>query len=129
MKSGVIAGATAGLVGGIVGDIVGAIGYYAGLFEMGSVDIAYASVIAIVLTIIFGAIFGAIYSRFHDQIPGIGVSKGLYFGLMIWFIKDIAAGACVGFVEGVIPSAIWLIFIGFFMWITYGPLLGALYKK
>jgi hypothetical protein len=128
MKSGVAAGAIAGLVGGIVGDIVGAIGYYAGLFEMESANIAYSAVIGIVLTIIFGTIFGAIYSRFHDQIPGIGVSKGLYFGLMIWLIKDIAAGAYIGFVEGVIPTAIWLQ-SGFFMWITYGPLLGALYKK
>ena len=128
MKSGVIAGSIAGFVGGIVSDIVGVIAINAGLLEMESANIAYSAVIGIVLSIMFGAIFGAIYSRFHDQIPGIGVSKGLFFGLMIYLIKDIAAGAYIGFVGGMHPAAIWLQ-SGFFIWITYGPLLGVLYKK
>jgi len=44
-------------------------------------------------------------------------------------IKDIAAGAYAALVGGVTDFAIGLIFTGFFMWITYGPVLGALYKK
>jgi len=79
----------------------------------------------------FGAIFGALYSRLHDPIPGKGISKGFNFGLMIWLIKDIAAGAFVPLLSRHLHWTIWiaLIFIGFFKWITYGSLLGALYKK
>ncbi len=83
----------------------------------------------ILLTVIFGAIFGAMYARFHDQIPGDGASKGLYFGLMIWLVKDIAAGVYIGVVDRIPSITIGLIYGGFFMWIAYGPVLGTLYKK
>jgi hypothetical protein len=84
-----------------------------------------------VLSIVFGAIFGALYSRFHDPIPGKGISKGIYFGLMIWLVKDIAAGAFVPLLSRRLDwtVSIALIFVGFFEWIVYGSLLGALYKK
>lgn len=89
----------------------------------------YSVAFMIVLGIIFGTVFGAIYSRFHDLIPGKGISKGLYFGLMIWFIKDIAAGAYTALTMGQVATGIGLIVVGFFMWIAYGPVLAALYKK
>lgn len=84
---------------------------------------------SIVLTVIFGAIFGAAYVKFYDVIPGSGVSKGLYFGLIIWFIQGVAGGAYLGIHAMEFDVAIRLIFIGFFMWISYGPVLGVLYKK
>jgi len=61
--------------------------------------------------------------------------KGLYFGLLIWLIKDIAASSYVVLVLVDIPSAITralaidLVLFGFFMWIAYGLVLGYLYKK
>ena len=129
MKSGVAAGAVAGLVGGIVMVIFGAIGVSMKLLGLPPGSMAEIVAADIILTVIFGAIFGAIFSKFHDSIPGAGVSKGFNFGLMIWLIKDIACSAYIGFVDKIIPIAVGLIFLGFFTWIAYGSLLGALCKK
>ncbi|WP_455369966.1 hypothetical protein [[Eubacterium] cellulosolvens] len=146
MKSVYAAGAIAGLVGGIVGVIFYIIGGMLGLIPVGPENIilltirfiatrilglpvdAVLAVINIIVTIIFGAIFGMIYSKFYDSIPGKDITKGLYFGLMIWFIKDIAAGVYVALMGG-ISFAIQLIFVGFFMWIVYGPIISKLYTK
>lgn len=127
MKRGPVTGAIAGLVAGIVGVIFGIIGRSWGLVAFTPITLPvppqpdpYIAVIMIVLTIIFGAIFGTIYSRFYNQIPGKRFSKGVYFGLMIWLIKDVAAGAYVALVMGSPLIASSLIFPGFFMWIVFG---------
>lgn len=81
------------------------------------------------LDIFWGMIGGAAYSYLHNMIPGKGVVKGLYFGLSIWVIKDIAAGSYLALTMNEVNSAMLLISGGFFMWIVYGPVLGYLYKK
>ena len=128
MKSGIVAGAIAGIVAGIVGSIFGFIGSMIGLFPLPA-DPMMAIITSIILSIIFGAIFGMLYEKLYDSCPGEGLMKGLYAGLIIWLIKDIAAGAYVGFVDGYTEIMVSLIFVGFFMWIAYGALLGMLYKK
>ncbi len=128
MKSGVVVGAIAGLVAGIVGDIFGFIGDMIGLFP-GPSDPMVAVITFIILSIIFGAIFGMLYEKLYDSCPGEGIMKGINGGLIIWLVKDIAAGVFVGFVHGNIGIATSLIFVGFFMWIAYGAVLGMLYKK
>ena len=122
MKSGAGAGAIAGLIGGIVGVISGFIGSIIGLYEMPTGDIITISATMIVLTIVFGAIFGEIFAKFAR-------TSGLNFGLLIWFVKDIAAGVYIGLIDKLVSIAIALIFTGFFMWIVYGYVLGVLYKK
>ncbi len=94
-----------------------------GLFEMPAGDMITISATMIILTIIFGAIFGEIFAKFF------GKMKGINFGLLIWLIKDIAAGAYIALIDNLVSAAIGLIFIGFFMWIVYGYVLGMLYKK
>jgi hypothetical protein len=128
MKSGIVVGAIAGLVAGIVGIIFAFIGDMIGLFP-GPADPMVAAIASIILSIIFGAIFGMLYEKLYDSCPGEGIMKGINGGLIIWLVKDIAAGAFVGFVYGNIGIATFLIFVGFFMWIAYGALLGMLYKK
>ena len=123
---GIYAGAIAGIVGGIVGVIFGYIGSAMKLFPV--TDPLTSPVGMIVLTIIFGAIFGRLYSKFRDPIPGSGPMKGINFGLMIWLIKDIAAGAYLAVTMLHVVDAIALIFIGFFMWIAYGYVLERLRK-
>jgi hypothetical protein len=81
------------------------------------------------LDIFWGMIGGAAYSFLYSLIPGKGVVKGLYFGVSIWVIKDIAAGSYLALTMNEVNSAILLITGGFFMWILYGPVLGYLYKK
>ena len=112
-----------------MGFVFGAIGSSIGLYKSPPVPIANIVATMIVLAMILGAVFGAIYLKFYDLVPGKGVSKGLYFGLMIWLIKNIAGGADEALLFLEIPSAIRLIFVGFFLWVTYGFVLGALYKK
>jgi len=123
---GIYAGAIAGVVGGIVGVILGYIASIMRLFPIP--DYVTATVGMIVLTVIFGAIFGRLYSKFRDPIPGSGPMKGINFGLMIWLIKDIAAGAYLAVTMLRVAEAIALIFTGFFMWIAYGYVLERLRK-
>lgn len=124
----VVVGAIAGIVAGIVGSIFGFIGEMIGLFP-GPSNPVVATITFIILSIIFGAIFGMLYEKLYNSCPGEGIMKGINAGLIIWLVKDIAAGAFVGFVDGNIGIATSLIFVGFFMWIAYGALLGILYKK
>ena len=135
MKSSVLAGAIAGFAAGIAFFILGSSFIRIGVIEppitpgiwyelYGLVFLAGVS-----LGIIWGIIFSAIYSMLYDSIPSKGVLKGLYFGILIWIIKDVAAGSYLGLIGGGTYYAVTLILIGFFMWIIYGPVLGYLYKK
>lgn len=128
MKSGGAAGAVAGVVGGIFGVVFGAIGYWIGLYGPAPIPEMEWMAYWVVLTIIFGAIFGVIYAKMYDSIPGEGLLKGVSAGLIIWLIRDISAGAYLA-AERHFEIAIPMIWIGFFMWIGYGPVLGKLYKK
>lgn len=127
MKNAVAAEGVAGVVGAVVGVITAFVTRSIGPSAPFPIPMMYGVAFMIVPgIIIFGAVFGAIYSRFHDLIPGKGISKGLYFGLMIWFIKDIGAGAYTALTMEQAASGIGLIVVGFFMWIAYGQVLPAL---
>jgi hypothetical protein len=133
MKNPILAGAIAGLVSGIVSSIIVFIGISAGLYGAGIIvpvtSQTDSAILMIVLTVIFGPIVALIYSRFYDRIPGKDLKKGLYFGLMVWFIKDIMAGAYVIFpMMQQTVIGINLIVVGLYMWTIYGIVLGYLYK-
>lgn len=142
MKSGLSAGTIAGLVAGLFSAILVVVGRLIGLygvFERPTMDSLFIFSIGwIIITILFGIVFGVIYEKFYHSIPGNGIKKGLYFGLLIYFIKDITAGtysiysgimgAQYGLLEW-IALGINLIVIGVYMWPIYGIVLGYLYKK
>jgi hypothetical protein len=141
MKNAILAGAIAGAVA----DIAFITGVYVmppifgniGAFEPpgGSMEIWDPSMFMLLgvahlsLDIFWGMILGAVYAFLYSLIPGKGAVKGLYFGLFIWVIKDVAAGSYLALTMMEVSSAINLIVGGFFMWIVYGPVLGYLYKK
>ena len=141
MKNAILAGAIAGAVA----DIAAIASVYVmtlifrniGFFEPpgGSWEIWDLSMIMLLavahlsLDIFWGMIGGAAFSFLYSLIPGKGAVKGLYFGLSIWVIKDVAAGSYLALTMMEVSPAIILIFGGFFMWIVYGPVLGYLYKK
>lgn len=133
MKNVILAGFIAGLVSGIVSSIIVGVGASVGLYGTGIIiPVTYqanAAILMIVLTVIFGTIVSLIYSRFYDRIPGEGLKKGLFFGLMIWFIKDIMASAYVT-LPMMQPTVIGisLISVGLYMWPIYGLVIGYLYK-
>jgi hypothetical protein len=136
MKSGILVGAIAGVAAGIVAVACSYIfAISIGIFEPpgGSKiwDISLIRLFAVAhfsLDMIWSIIFGAVYAMLYGSIPGKGVVKGLYFGLLIWMIKDIAAGSYTALIALEIDWAFALILIGFFMWIAYGLVLGYLYK-
>ena len=139
MKRGIVASAIAGLISGLLSATLVAIGRLIGLYGVLTPpgNLFIFSTGWIVLTIIFCTSFGLLYTKIYNLLPGKGIKKGLYFGLMIWFIKDIAAGAYLIFSGIMTPGGIieWvtagvnLIVIGLYMWPIYGLALGALYKK
>jgi hypothetical protein len=128
MKSGPAAGFIGGLASVIAASIFYPVGTMIGLLPPSQADPMTFSIKMLVTTIIFGVIFGFIYVKLFDCFPGKGVMKGLYFGLMIWLIKDITAGTYVYIMEfPTIPTI--LVWMGFFMWVVYGLVIGYLYKK
>ena len=129
MKRGVIAGAVAGFAGGIAGVLFAVIGTKLGFFGTPpNITPMQFTIYWLIITTIFGAIFGVIYAKVYDTIPGKGILKGLTAGLAIWLIKDIATGVYLG-AERARVSVIAIIWVGFFIWIVYGLVIGKLYKK
>ena len=141
LKNVILAGAIAGAIMDIVAVVLVYIFTSIGIIEPpGGLEgvLALTGLFAVAhlsVDLIWGIIFGMIYAFFYDLIPSKGAVKGLYFGLLIWLIKDIAASSYAVLVLVDIPSAITralaidLVLFGFFMWIAYGLVLGYLYKK
>jgi hypothetical protein len=139
MKNIVLASAIAGLISGLLSAIIVLMGRMLKLFGvLAPLENAFIfSVGWTILTLIFCIFFGLLYKRIYDSIPGRSMMKGLFFGLLIWFMKDIAAGAFLIFsgtlvAEGLlewITAGVNLIVLGSYMWPIYGLVLGALYKK
>jgi hypothetical protein len=132
--SGLIAGIVAGIVaffciqiGPIIGlwEIVSPIGFWGILFPY---SITKIIVIQIVMNAIWGALFGVIYSRFHKLIPVKGILKGFYFSMIFYLI---AGPRTVSFVAiyGYLPWVLTHLFVAFFIFASYGLVLGALYRK
>ena len=129
MKRGVVAGAIAGLAGGISGVVLGGgLGSTLGLIPSSPIPVMEWTIYWIIITLIFGTIFGFIYEKLYDSIPGKGIMKGLSAGFMIWLIKDVATAAYLG-AERANVSIIAILWVGFFIWIVYGLVIGKLYKK
>lgn len=129
LRSVVYAGAVAGLISGIICSFLGYIWVRMGIFEFTPGSLIEILVSMIVLTLIFGTTFGLIYEKFYSLLPSEGLKKGLIFGLMVWFIKDIAAGSYVIFVARNPGIGFDLIVGGLYMWAIYGVILGHIYKK
>ena len=139
MKSGLAAGFIAGIITGLLSTIFLVVGRYMGLYGILQppkiTELLIFSLGWIIITIITTIAFGFIYEKFYDSIPGKGIMRGLYFGLLIWCIKDVIAGTyCIysgimisGLIEWV-AAGINLIVIGIYMWTIYGLILGYLYK-
>ena len=137
MKNAILAGAIAGAVADIAviasAYVFGSIGVFeplGGSMEIWTISMWTLLALAhLSLDIFWGMIGGAAYSFLYDMIPSKAAMKGLYFGLSIWVIKDVAAGSYLALTMMEVDSAIMLIIGGFFMWILYGLVIGYLYKK
>lgn len=132
MKKAIMLGLVAGFFSGIVSLIV----KNSGLFELFStasyppiINIQTIAKIEITWGIVWGIIFGMLYAFFYDYIPSEGVKKGLIFGLIIWvivFLRFATVAAAYGYHLFATPFAL-STFVS--LCITYGFLIGYLYKK
>jgi hypothetical protein len=136
MKNAILAGAIAGLVSGIVSSILVFVGLSTGLYGANIIapasqpEITNSAIYMILLTLILGSLVALIYSKFYDSIPGKDLKKGLYFGLIIWFVKDIMAALylVMPMMQPIIIG-VNLIVVGLYVWVIYGLVLGYLYEK
>lgn len=129
LMRGFYSGLIAGCIGGVVGLVFGLIGSMIGLYEIASIPITYIAGSFMLFSIIFGGIWGLLFFRFYDSIPGVGITKGLLFGLMLWMLKDLMTGSYIAFSLANIPIATTIMFGGFFLQAVYGLIIGVIYKK
>ncbi|MCW4032115.1 MAG: hypothetical protein NWF08_01835 [Candidatus Bathyarchaeota archaeon] len=129
-KIGAISGLVAGFITGLVTFVFTNIGNIIGLpipWAITFPQITDIATIHIILGMIWGTILGIIYSKVHVLIQGKSTSKGLIFSMVIFLIFNIrqaSATAAYGFTL----YAVSYIFIGIPMWISFGLVLGVLYK-
>ena len=92
LKAGIISGLVAGIVTGIIGPFLHKTIVSMGLFGSWWQPISLAAGVLEVflpLNLIWGIILGVIYSKAYCMIPGKGISKGLFYGLILYFILAI----------------------------------------
>jgi len=135
LKNPIIAGLIAGFASGIVATIFRISGFNEELFSIhpyySSVPVNMQTIgqVEIIWGIIWGIIFTAFYALFYNYIPGKGIKKGLNYGIIVWAIA-IFRQAIIGAVYGYYQLSIIEAIVCFFsVGITYGLLIGILYKK
>jgi hypothetical protein len=136
MKSGFKAGALAGFISWVVALSISLILYYMRILVPAYYTPPPTQTIPVsfILLVFWGALWGFIYSNIYNAIPGKGILKGLYFGLVIWFLVEVNVIISVVFVEGLLiggltKTVLASLSVGFIIRFVYGIALGALYKK
>jgi hypothetical protein len=132
MKRAIIVGLFAGFVSGIVQavlDISGVWELFSTLYTYTPLSVQNILVSKVIVHSFWGIIWCLLYAFFYDYIPDEGIKKGVVYGFIVWIVAatypaSIAFG--YGFEKMFIPwLSTWFISIA----ITYGLLIGILYKK
>ncbi|MCW4033611.1 MAG: hypothetical protein NWF08_09515 [Candidatus Bathyarchaeota archaeon] len=143
MKSGLLPGAIAGLMEGVAAGFVSVIGHLTGRWgvpvggEIISTISYWASQFGthMLINMIWGTVFGAFFALVYNLVPGKKVLKGLYFGLLMFFITTFQL-----YIWLIVWSAnhdawqlvsVWIlnIFVYGFDFVVFGLVLGLLYRK
>jgi len=132
MRSGIHLGAIAGLIGGVVA--------FVAIFIFESKDywaLVPSEIFNIVLIsrlgthtfihMMWGIVFGAIFAKVYNLISGKGIMKGLYYGLIVLLITGIHTSFTY-IARGNIPIGLAYLLVDVPALITFGLILGALYK-
>jgi len=136
---GIIVGAIAGIIGGIMAfalqfmniNIMGMSYYwYQFMAQVRPVtSIINLAAIEIVLMTVWGAVFSALFVLFYVRVPGRGIMKGLCFGLILCLlcvVRTFSWGIPYAAIRNTLAMSIVIYSL---MFITYGLVLGALYRK
>ena len=132
LKNSIIAGLIAGFFAGIVATIIKISNFHDWFsitpYAYIPFNMHIIAQVEIIWHTVWGIIFGVFYALFYNYISGIGVKKGIIYGLIIWIIASFrfaVINAVYGYYQWLIPDAL----SGFFsIGITYGLVLGYLYK-
>ena len=130
--NGVQAGAIAGIGRGVAAAIFYVVGTSIAVFPSLGYDLGFLLIHEIIVGVIFGAIWGWIYPLVYDKIPGKGVVKGIVYSMLLFVLTNVFVAALFskGFPSELsVMMAIVFLWMGFWSWLGYGPVLGALYKK
>jgi hypothetical protein len=134
IMSGIHIGAIVGLTDGIVSFISEILGSIVGLFPVTPIPIdpiPYVTVLGmrLIINMIWGIVLVSIYTQVYDLIPGKGILKGLYFGLLFFLVGSFRM-AIYWFGWGDLASAWGTGLLGFLgSGIAFGLVLGLLYRK
>jgi len=127
-KIGAVSGLLAGIVLGVVYEICNQIAASLGLFEPYWRPIVVNNIVVNILLFGFwGFILGIIFSKINNIIPRKDLSKGPVYGLFLYFIIVFRIET-FSIPYGLFLDAVGGNFAGFFSWLTYGSVLGILYK-
>jgi hypothetical protein len=131
-KIGAVSGLVSGFIAGIttvmsliIVSFFGLPHYISGITDSPILNLAINEII---LAVVWGVLLGLIYSCTYEYIPGEKVSKGIFFGMICYFIYNIRTGMLL-FFYGDLASLISAIIVGFFTWITFGLVLAILDNK
>ena len=129
-KIGALSGLIAGIVAGIVASISNTVANIIGLPNPNATGpMANIPETYILMNVIWGLIFGIFFTIVYDLIPGKNISKGFFYGMIIFLISNFRDSSYLWPYGALTISFIlsWW-FIGFFQSIAYGFILASLYR-
>jgi len=136
IKHNLIAGPVAGLLGGVVAAVLIFICFMMGVpygwywpHYPPITSITNVVAIELILMIVWGTIINTIFVMFYARIPGKGIMRGLYFGLLLCLLCVIRPHSW-GIPYAANPQSLaWGAIVYSLAFISYGIVLGYLYKK
>ncbi|MFC1559892.1 hypothetical protein ACFLZ2_02080 [Candidatus Margulisiibacteriota bacterium] len=84
----------------------------------------------IIFSLFISVVFAAIYVLISDGIPGKGLSKGAFYGLIIWILGPLAGHVMLAFTS-IIPQAVlghWIV-SNLISTVLSGVIVSAVYKQ
>jgi hypothetical protein len=125
-----------GFIAGVTSSIVLVLFAISGLYELFSITSHIPPInletivqVEIISGVVWGIIWAGFYAFFYNYIPSKGVKKGIIYALMIWIIsgfREAVVAIPYGYHMWTIPYTIATFFS---ITITFGLLIGFLYKK
>lgn len=85
--------------------------------------------ILLILNIVLAFVFAGVYAALEKGLPGRGVQKGIFFGLIAWLIGVIPPMLTLYLMTVIAPGALWYFtFQGLVEWLVYGVIISAVYR-
>ncbi len=138
-KKAIKCGGISGLVAGIFATTIGVLLSIVGMMGIAnSVSLKESNMIigsiTVPIFVLYGIFLGICYSFVRPVVPGEGLKKGLYYGLLIWMIADVSKAAFMYVMSAAMGGAMGLlamdmVLIGCLTKIVFGLTLESLWRK